>query len=227
MVGAAEKAIADSNLGLSPATEGGHAACGFLNSNEERRKEYREGRAQIRRSGQSRGPPCPPRRPGRRQEAREESRDFRDDHERPAHDVQKATDATIVEIDQLLAAKEKKSSPSSVIGSTNVKAAAPATEDRSNRSSLACGDHHVDGNGRWRCARGLPRAEGHRCGVSRRCAASSAPRMNSAFAIRRHFPSARRSGRGPRSKSAICSVCSGASSATIWRACIATASACA
>jgi ribosome recycling factor len=70
MVKAVEKAIIDSNLGLSPATEG-----------------------QVLRL--------------RIPELNEDHEISEDDQERLANDVQKATDGTISEIDQLLAAKER------------------------------------------------------------------------------------------------------------------------
>src|SRR5512140_1053104 len=78
MVKAVEKAIVDSNLGLSPATEGQVLRLRIPELNEERRKEL-----------------------VKNHEISE------DDQERLATDVQKATDGTISEIDQLLAAKEK------------------------------------------------------------------------------------------------------------------------
>jgi len=137
--------------------------------------------------------------------------------------VQKATDGTISEIDQLLAAKERKSSPfealriniqRSVQGSIDVERAAPATEgpDRSD------GPLHVaiimDGNGRWAAARGLPRAEGHRRGVEAlRRVVSAAGELGILYLT--ISPSARKTGRVRRPKSVICSVCSGDSSATI------------
>src|SRR6266849_4173245 len=78
MVKAVEKAIVDSNLGLSPATEGQVLRLRIPELNEERRKKL-EKNHEI----------------------------SEDDQERLANDVQKATDGTISEIDQLLAAKEK------------------------------------------------------------------------------------------------------------------------
>ncbi|AXK79835.1 ribosome recycling factor [Pseudolabrys taiwanensis] len=107
LVKAVEKAIVDSNLGLSPATEGQTIRLRIPELNEERRKElvkiahkYAEtARVAVR-------------------HVRRDAMDLikklekdhaisKDDHERYSGEIQKATDAGIVEIDQLLAAKEK------------------------------------------------------------------------------------------------------------------------
>src|SRR5512143_3659294 len=107
MVKAVEKAIVDSNLGLSPATEGQVLRLRIPELNEERRKElvkvahkYAEAAKvaarHVRRDGLD---------VLKKLEKNHEMSE--DDHERLAADVQKATDGTITEIDQLLAAKEK------------------------------------------------------------------------------------------------------------------------
>src|SRR6185312_11207656 len=107
MVKAVEKAIVDSNLGLSPATEGQVLRLRIPELNEERRKElvkvahkYAEAAKvavrHVRRDGLD---------IVKKLEKNHEISE--DDQERLANDVQKATDATIAEIDQLLAAKEK------------------------------------------------------------------------------------------------------------------------
>jgi ribosome recycling factor len=107
MVKAVEKAIVDSNLGLSPATEGQVLRLRIPELNEERRKElvkvahkYAEAARvavrHVRRDGLD---------TVKKLEKNHEISE--DDQERLAHDVQKATDAVIAEIDQLLAAKEK------------------------------------------------------------------------------------------------------------------------
>ena len=107
LVKAVEKAIVDSNLGLSPATEGQTIRLRIPELNEERRKElvkiahkYAEtARVAVR-------------------HVRRDAMDLikklekdhaisKDDHERYSGEIQKATDASIAEIDQLLAAKEK------------------------------------------------------------------------------------------------------------------------
>ncbi len=107
MVKAVEKAIVDSNLGLSPATEGQVLRLRIPELNEERRKDlvkvahkYAEAAKvavrHVRRDGLDVLKKA--------EKAREISED---DQERQAGDVQKATDATIGEIDQMLATKEK------------------------------------------------------------------------------------------------------------------------
>ena len=107
MVKAVEKAIIDSNLGLSPATEGQVLRLRIPELNQDRRKElvkvahkYAEAaRVAVRHV----------RRDGldvlKKLEKNHEMSE--DDQERLANDVQKATDSTVSEIDQLLAAKEK------------------------------------------------------------------------------------------------------------------------
>ena len=107
MVKAVEKAIVDSNLGLSPATEGQVLRLRIPELNEERRKElvkvahkYAEAAKvavrHVRRDGLD---------TIKKLEKNHEISE--DDQERLAADVQKATDGTISEIDQLLAVKEK------------------------------------------------------------------------------------------------------------------------
>ena len=107
MVKAVEKAIVDSNLGLSPATEGQVLRLRIPELNEERRKElvkvahkYTEAAKvavrHVRRDGLD---------VVKKLEKNHEISE--DDHTRYANDVQKATDGVIAEIDQLLAAKEK------------------------------------------------------------------------------------------------------------------------
>ena len=107
MVKAVEKAIVDSNLGLSPATEGQVLRLRIPELNEERRKElvkvahkYAEAAKvavrHVRRDGLD---------TVKKLEKNHEISE--DDQERFAADVQKATDAMITEIDQLLATKEK------------------------------------------------------------------------------------------------------------------------
>ena len=107
MVHAVEKAIVNSNLGLSPATEGQVLRLRIPELNEERRKElvkvahkYAEAARvavrHVRRDGLDMV---------KKLEKNHEISE--DDQERFANEIQKATDATIVEVDQLLAAKEK------------------------------------------------------------------------------------------------------------------------
>jgi len=107
MVKAVEKAIVDSNLGLSPATEGQVLRLRIPELNEERRKDlvkvahkYAEAAKvavrHVRRDGLD---------VIKKLEKNHEISE--DDQERLSNEVQKATDGMIVEIDQLLAAKEK------------------------------------------------------------------------------------------------------------------------
>jgi ribosome recycling factor len=107
MVKAVEKAIVDSNLGLSPATEGQVLRLRIPELNEERRKDlvkvahkYAEAAKvavrHVRRDGLD---------VLKKQEKAHEISE--DDEKRLAGEVQKATDATIAEVDQLLTAKEK------------------------------------------------------------------------------------------------------------------------
>jgi len=107
MVKAVEKAIIDSNLGLTPATEGQVMRLRIPELNEERRKElvkvahkYAEAARvavrHVRRDGLD------------LVKKLEKSHEIsEDDQGRLGTEVQKATDGTISEIDQLLAAKEK------------------------------------------------------------------------------------------------------------------------
>src|SRR5213596_3242037 len=107
MVHAVEKAIAASNLGLTPSTEGQVLRLRIPELNEERRRDlvkvahkYTEAARvavrHVRRDGLDMV---------KKLEKNHEISE--DDQERLANDVQKATDGTISEIDQLLAAKEK------------------------------------------------------------------------------------------------------------------------
>lgn len=107
MVKAVEKAIVDSNLGLSPATEGTVLRLRIPELNQDRRKElvkvahkYAEAAKvavrHVRRDGLD---------IIKKLEKNHEISE--DDQERLSNEVQKATDGVITEIDQLLAAKEK------------------------------------------------------------------------------------------------------------------------
>jgi ribosome recycling factor len=107
MVKPVEKAIVDSNLGLSPATEGQVLRLRIPELNEERRKElvkvahkYAEAAKvaarHVRRDGLD---------VLKKLEKNHEMSE--DDQKRHADEVQKVTDGIITEIDQLLSAKEK------------------------------------------------------------------------------------------------------------------------
>src|SRR5437868_8554559 len=107
MVKAVEKAIVDSNLGLSPATEGQVLRLRIPELNEERRKElvkvahkYAEAARvavrHVRRDGLD-----------IIKKLEKDHKLGKDEHDRDAEQIQKATDQVIGEIDQALAAKEK------------------------------------------------------------------------------------------------------------------------
>lgn len=107
LVHAVEKGIVNSNLGLSPATEGQVIRLRIPELNEERRKElvkiahkYAEGARvavrHVRRDGLD--------------VVKKLEKDHaisKDDHDKFSADIQKATDGVIAEVDQMLAAKEK------------------------------------------------------------------------------------------------------------------------
>lgn len=107
LVHAVEKAIVNSNLGLSPATEGQVIRLRIPELNEERRKElvkvahkYAEAARvavrHVRRDGLD--------------VVKKLEKDHaisKDDHDRFSAEIQKATDGVIAEVDQMLAAKEK------------------------------------------------------------------------------------------------------------------------
>src|SRR5688500_672575 len=107
MVKAVEKAIVDSNLGLSPATEGQVLRLRIPELNEERRKElvkvahkYAEAARvavrHVRRDGLD-----------VLKKMEKDHKISKDDHDHEAEQVQKTTDQSIAEIDHMLAAKEK------------------------------------------------------------------------------------------------------------------------
>lgn len=107
LVHAVEKAIVNSNLGLSPATEGQVLRIRIPELNEERRKElvkvahkYAEAARvavrHVRRDGLD-----------ILKRLEKDGKMSEDDHNRQSEQVQKATDQAIVEIDKALAAKEK------------------------------------------------------------------------------------------------------------------------
>jgi ribosome recycling factor len=107
MVKAVETAIVNSNLGLSPATEGQVIRLRIPELNEERRKElvkvahkYAEAARvavrHVRRDGLD-----------VLKKAEKDHQISEDDEKRLSGDVQKATDAAIADVDKLLATKEK------------------------------------------------------------------------------------------------------------------------
>ncbi len=107
MVKAVETAIVNSNLGLSPATEGQVIRLRIPELNEDRRKElvkvahkYAEAARvairHVRRDGLDIV-----------KKLEKDHKISEDEHERHSGGVQKATDAAIAEVDKLLGAKEK------------------------------------------------------------------------------------------------------------------------
>jgi ribosome recycling factor len=107
LVHAVEKAIVNANLGLSPATEGQVLRLRIPELNEDRRKElvklghkYAEAARiavrHVRRDGID-----------VIKKLEKDHKISKDDHDRFSADVQKATDQSIGEIDQVLSAKEK------------------------------------------------------------------------------------------------------------------------
>ncbi|MBV9220322.1 MAG: ribosome recycling factor [Methylobacteriaceae bacterium] len=107
MVGAVEKAIRDSNLGLNPATEGQVLRIRVPELNEQRRKEMvkiahkyaEEARVAVRHV----------RRDGidALKKLLKDHRISEDEERRHETEVQKATDQAVAEVDQALAGKEK------------------------------------------------------------------------------------------------------------------------
>jgi len=107
MVHAVEKAILAANLGLNPATEGQVLRLRIPELNEERRKELvkvahkfaesaRVAVRHVRRDALD-----------TLKKLEKDGKVSQDDHTRMSGEVQKATDQTISEVDQTLAAKEK------------------------------------------------------------------------------------------------------------------------
>jgi ribosome recycling factor len=107
LVHAVEKAIINSNLGLSPATEGQVLRLRIPELNEERRRELvkiahkyaetaRVAVHHVRRDAMD-----------AIKKLEKDHKISKDDHDRFSGDIQKATDSGITEIDHMLAAKEK------------------------------------------------------------------------------------------------------------------------
>ena len=107
LVHAVEKAIVNSNLGLSPATEGQTLRLRIPELNEERRKELvkvahkyaetaRVAVRHVRRDGLDVV-----------KKLEKDHKISKDDHDRFSAEVQKATDQAISDVDHMLAAKEK------------------------------------------------------------------------------------------------------------------------
>jgi ribosome recycling factor len=107
MVNAVEKAIRDSNLGLSPNVEGQVLRIRIPELNEQRRKELVK--VAHRYSEEARVAVRHVRRDGMDvlKKLVKDKAISEDDEKRHETEVQKATDQTIAEVDQVLAAKEK------------------------------------------------------------------------------------------------------------------------
>ena len=156
-----EKAIVNSNLGLSPATEGQTIRLRIPELNEERRKElvklahkYAEtARVAVRHVRRDAMDVI--------KKLEKDHKISKDDHDRFSGEIQKATDAGIAEIDH--AGGKRKGNPSS-------EGRAHALEAEIQKDAAVAFDvprHVAIITGRQRplaAARGLPRAEGHRRG---------------------------------------------------------------
>jgi ribosome recycling factor len=107
MVGAVDKAIRNANLGLSPTVEGQVLRIRIPELNEQRRKEL--AKVAHKYAEESRVAVRHVRRDGMDalKKMVKDKAIGEDEEKRREHEVQKATDATIAEIDQALAAKEK------------------------------------------------------------------------------------------------------------------------
>lgn len=161
MVGAVEKAIRDSNLGLNPVTDGTNLRIPMPEMNEERRKEvvkiahqYAESARvsirHVRRDGMD-----------AIKKAQKDGDIGEDDAHGLSDKVQKSTDAMIAEVDTIISAKE-----------AEIMQVQSNMDDLGNNTfELNNGDipRHLaiimDGNGRWAQKRGLPRTMGHKQGV--------------------------------------------------------------
>ena len=164
MVHAVEKAIAASNLGLTPSTEGQVLRLRIPELNEERRRDlvkvahkYAEAARvavrHVRRDGLD-----------VLKKLEKDHKISEDDGKRSSEQVQKATDEVIAEVDRMLAAKEKEN-PHGVRWSAMSKSEPLRTAGIGHFAVPRHVAIIMDGNGRWAAARGLPRGEGHRRGV--------------------------------------------------------------
>ena len=200
LVHAVEKAIINANLGLSPATEGQMLRLRIPELNEDRRKElvkiahkYAEtARVAVRHVRRDAMDVI------KKQE--KDHKISKDDHDRFSGDIQKATDSGIHRNRPYAGgARKRRSSPSEVatpMPEADVPQNAPPFDQAPRHVAII-----MDGNGRWASARGLPRGEGHRRGVEAlRRTIRAAGEIGIKFLL--SFPSARKTGRGPPTKSA-------------------------
>ena len=159
MVHAVEKAIVDSNLGLTPSTEGQVIRLRIPELNEERRQRTGQGRAQICRDRAGRGAPRAPRRPGRPQEAGKGPQDQPGRSRALSAEVQKATDGD--RRDRPDAGGQGKGDPHGVRSTTCPRRKAPRAEPAGIRSAAARRHHHgwqrpLGGRARPAARRGPP-----------------------------------------------------------------------
>ena len=200
LVHAVEKAIVNSNLGLSPATEGQTLRLRIPELNEERRKELvkvahkyaetaRVAVRHVRRDGLD---------VVKKQE--KDHKISKDDHDRFSADIQKATDAEITEIDHMLAAQGK-GDPHRLRVARQCPRLSSAERASRIRSAAPCRHHH---GRQWALGGGARPAARRGTSARRRgaCAAPSAPPATSAFSSSPFSPSARKTGRvrPPRSR---------------------------
>ena len=149
---AIEKAIMESDVGLTPNNDGKLIRLGVPELNEERRQRARQGRPAHRRGGPRRDPQHPPRRharPARAQGAT--ARSAPTTSTAPRSELQKLTDAR----DRRARRPPEGQGSGDPRGMSDESAAEPA------RYVAII----TDGNGRWAQARGLPVVEGHRAGA--------------------------------------------------------------
>ena len=215
-VGPVEKAIRNAGLGINPITDGTHIRLPIPDLTEERRKElaklahqYAE-KAQVavrnvRRDGMD---------ALKTDEKKKEISE--DEHKRLDAEVQKLTDETIKEIDEV-ARRQGQGNPAEV-------SAAPATSRSGDgHRSAPCRHHHGRqrplGEGARAAARRRP-SRRRRGGAARRCA-RPARRASNAL---RSTPSPRRTGGGRRPRSPTSPACCASMSSASSTACIAKAS---
>ena len=168
-IGAIEKAIQESDVGLAPSNDGSVIRLQVPEMTEERRREMvkvvhgvaEEGRVAIRNIRRDIMQDL--------RELKKEGEAGEDDERRAESALQKQTDEATAEIDALLKGKEE--DPRSVNTPTVTVIAGDSSPGRSAcelRLSSASARYVAiitDGNGRWAKSRGLPVVEGHRAGA--------------------------------------------------------------
>ena len=202
LVHAVEKAIVNSNLGLSPATEGQTIRLRIPELNEERRKElvklahkYAEtARVAVRHVRRDAMDVI--------KKLEKDHKVSKDDHERFSGEIQKATDGGIAR-DRSHARRQGKGDPHGLRSRCPCpRPTCPARRlRRAIRRAASCRHHHGWQRPLGRGARIAARRKDIGAG-SRRCGARSAPPAKSASRSSPSFPSARKTGRGRQPKSA-------------------------